>query len=87
MNTEDVTDLLGRLQTVALMAQTVTNAELVDLVNECEHTDALAPILEPTWYRAAWGGVDQIRRVADATLTFRRALTAAGVQFVPVPRG
>lgn len=81
MNTEQVKDVVARLRNLALLAHMVTEAELVDLVNECEHTHALAPILQPTWYQGAMGGVDELQRVARAALDFRRELKAVGIVY------
>ena len=63
---------IEQLQTLAAFALTIEPERISDLLVELERTDALGPILDPTWYRSALGDLGGLRELAKAALPLIR---------------
>lgn len=66
---EDAHLLIVQLQSMAFL---VENMPLVEFINEINRTDALAPILEPTWYRRVMGDLEDLDKLANGLLEFQK---------------
>jgi len=78
---------VSSIRAVAALASATPEQMLVDLINECERHDTLAPMIDPTMWMRTHGDVDKIKAAARALLDFKREMGKLGaIEFTPPAR-
>ena len=57
---------------LVLLARVIEPLDLVDFLNEIEHSETVGPIVDPTLYLQSANKLENVKRLARAALTFQR---------------